>query len=172
MVFVGASVYVCLNSGRYLVAYEVDSRIFNVIEATHMPAISGVRQRPPTEFIHYRVAQRRESPNAGDHSQLRLTPLPPAEFTASLLSENFRRYLLRQFFTARWFYSSSAISRHLPLQTLGHGLQEFLQTELQQYSHARVELGFRCTCIVRLVYVVGLGYYFAIWKGRIIACRC
>jgi hypothetical protein len=102
-----------------------------------MHAIYGVRQRPPTEFIHYRVAQRRESPSTGDHSQLRLTPLPPGEFTASLLPGNFRRYLLRRFFTALWFllefgnFEAPASADSRP-GALDQGLQKLLQTELQQ----------------------------------------
>ena len=101
--------------------------------ATHMPAISGMRRRPWIEFIHYMVAQRRESPDAGS-----LTPLPAGEFTPSLLPGNFRGYLLRRFFYRALDYSrvwqlrgthlcrlSPRGSRlrcipRIPLKTIGH----------------------------------------------------
>ena len=121
--------------------------------ATHMHTISGVHHRPLIVFIHYEVAQRRESPSVGAHSQLRLMPLPPGEFIASLLPENFRIYLLQQFFTARWFllefgnFEAPASIDSRP-RAPDQWLQELLQTELQECSLAIVELGFMCICIV------------------------
>ena len=47
MMFAGASVYACLNSGRHLVAYEADSRIFNTIIAP-LRALSAQRSRVQT----------------------------------------------------------------------------------------------------------------------------
>ena len=49
------------------------------------------------------VAQRRESPSVGDGCKLRLTPLPPSEFTPSLLPGHFRGYLLRIFYWSMGF---------------------------------------------------------------------
>lgn len=82
------------------------------------------------------------------------------------------------FFTGRWVllefgnFEAPASADSRPWASGAPGAPELLQTELQQCSFARVELRFRCTCIVGLIYIVGLGYYFAIGKGRIIACRC
>jgi hypothetical protein len=46
-VFASAYVYACLNNGRHLVAYEADSRIFNVILAP-LRALSAQRSRVQT----------------------------------------------------------------------------------------------------------------------------
>ncbi len=47
MVFVGASVYACFNSGRHLVAYEADPQIFNTI-IVPLRALSAQRSRVQT----------------------------------------------------------------------------------------------------------------------------
>ena len=48
--FAGASVYACLNSGRHLVAYEADSRIFNAILAP-LRALSAQQSRVQTPTL-------------------------------------------------------------------------------------------------------------------------
>lgn len=85
--------------------------IFN--GATHMPVIFGVRQRPPTENIQDRVAQRRKSPSAGDHSQLRHTPRCQGYIYYEVTAEgSIKRYLLRlAIFTAAIFYCTLWITR-------------------------------------------------------------
>ena len=47
MVFASVSVHACLYSGRHLVAYEADSRIFNTIIAP-LRALSAQRSRVQT----------------------------------------------------------------------------------------------------------------------------
>jgi hypothetical protein len=70
-----------------------------------MQVFGGVRQRPPTDFIHCEVAQGRESPGAGDLCQLRLTPVPLGEFTGLLLRDKLAGFYCGVFLLHAGFYS-------------------------------------------------------------------
>jgi hypothetical protein len=93
------------------------------IYTTHMQVSGGVRQRPPTDFIHCEVAQGRESPGAGDLCQLRLTPVPLGEFTGLLLRDKLAGFYCGVFYCTLVFTLRMATLRHLPLQALGQGLR-------------------------------------------------
>ena len=93
--------------------------------ATHIPQIIGVRQRPLTDFIHDRVAQRRESSGARDHSQLRHTTLRQpnyCEFSAKLRIKHI--FIVANFYGTKNYRRLCHLPRTLSLQTLGQELQE------------------------------------------------